>query len=62
MKNEKKFKDVFFYFEIDDHSNFIKFHYRLIVHQKPLNWNHCKLHENLMVFDELSNDNKLHEI
>jgi hypothetical protein len=31
----------------------------MIVHQKSLNWNHCKLHENLMVFDELSNDNEI---
>jgi hypothetical protein len=31
----------------------------LIVHQIPLNWNRYKLHENLMIFDELSNDNKI---
>jgi hypothetical protein len=31
----------------------------MIVHQKPLNWNRCKLHENLMVFDGPSNDNEI---
>jgi hypothetical protein len=46
---------MFFYLWIDVHSNFIQFHYCLIVHQRPLNWNRCKLHENLMIFDELSN-------
>jgi hypothetical protein len=30
---KKKFIDMFFYLSIDDHSNFIQFHYRLIVHQ-----------------------------
>jgi hypothetical protein len=44
---------------IDDHSNFIQFHYRLIVHQRPLNWNRCKLYENLMVFDGPSNNNEI---
>jgi hypothetical protein len=44
---------------MDSHSNFIQFHYRLIVHQRPLNWNCCKLHEKLMVFDGLSNDNEI---
>jgi hypothetical protein len=37
----------------------MQFHYRLLVHQRPLNWNRCKLHENLMVFDGLSNDNEI---
>jgi hypothetical protein len=37
-----------------------KFHViRLIVHQRPLNWNRCKLYENLMVFDRLSNNNEI---
>jgi hypothetical protein len=31
------FIDVFFYFQIDDHLNFIQFHYHLIVHQGLLN-------------------------
>jgi hypothetical protein len=31
----------------------------LMVHQKLLNWNRCKLYKNLMVFDELSNDNEI---
>jgi hypothetical protein len=31
----------------------------LIVHQKPLNWNRCKLYKKLMVFDGLSNDNEI---
>jgi hypothetical protein len=34
--NKKKFINVFFYFYIDGHSNFMQFHYRLIVHQRPL--------------------------
>jgi hypothetical protein len=59
LKNENKFIDVFFYFKIDGHSNFIQFHYRLIVHQKQLNWNRCKLHEKLIFFYELSNDNEI---
>jgi hypothetical protein len=44
------------------HSNFMQFHYRLIVHQKSLNWNRCKLYENLMVFNKLQMIIKLHEI
>jgi hypothetical protein len=31
----------------------------LIVHQRPLIWNRCKLYENLMVIDGLSNDNEI---
>jgi hypothetical protein len=34
---KKTFIDVFFYLWIDSYSNFIQFHYRLIVHQRPLN-------------------------
>jgi hypothetical protein len=37
----------------------MQFHYRLIVYQISLNWNRYKLHENLMVFDGLSNDNEI---
>jgi hypothetical protein len=62
LKNEKNIVYVIFYFQIDVHSNFMQFHYHLIVHQRSLNWNRCKLHKNLMVFDSLSNDNELHEI
>jgi hypothetical protein len=35
--NGKKFRNEFFYLWIDSHSNFMQFHYRLIVHQRPLN-------------------------
>jgi hypothetical protein len=31
----------------------------MIVHQRPLNWNHYKLYENLMVFDGTSNNNEI---
>jgi hypothetical protein len=37
----------------------MQFHYRFIVHQKPLISNRCKLYENLMTFDGLSNDNEI---
>jgi hypothetical protein len=50
---------VLFYLWIDVHLNFIQFHYRLIVHQRPLNWNRCKLYENLIVFDRLPNNNEI---
>jgi hypothetical protein len=50
---------MFFYLQIDGNSNFIQFHYRLIVHQRPLNWNRYKLHKNLMIFDGSSNDNEI---
>jgi hypothetical protein len=36
-KKIKKIIDVFFYFYIGGHSNFMQFYYRLIVHQRPLN-------------------------
>jgi hypothetical protein len=45
--------------KIDDHSNFMQFHNRLIVHQRSLIWNYGKLFENLTVFDELLNDNEI---
>jgi hypothetical protein len=41
------------------HLNFMQFHYRLIVHQRPLICNRYKLYQNLMVFDGLSNDNEI---
>jgi hypothetical protein len=50
---------VLYYLWIDGHSNFIQFYYRLVVHQRPLNYNRCKLYENLMVFDGLSNNNEI---
>jgi hypothetical protein len=53
------FIDVFFFLSIDGNSNFMQFHYRLIVHQILLNWNRWKLHENLMIFDGPSNDNEI---
>jgi hypothetical protein len=37
FKNKKKIIDVFFYLQIDDHLNFIQFHYHFIVHQGLLN-------------------------
>jgi hypothetical protein len=56
LKNRKKFIDMFFYLWIDGISNFMQFHYRLIVHQRPLNWNRCRLYKILIVFDGLSNN------
>jgi hypothetical protein len=38
LKNEKKFIDVLFYLYIDGHSNFMQFHYRLMVQQKSSNF------------------------
>jgi hypothetical protein len=37
----------------------MQFHYRLIAHQRPLNWKRYKLHENLMIFDGQSNYNEI---
>jgi hypothetical protein len=53
------FIDVFFYLWIDDYSNFIQFHYRLIVHQRPSNFHIIYNGSNLTVFDGLSNDNEI---
>jgi hypothetical protein len=58
-KIEKKLIDIFFYLYIDDDSTFIQFYYRLIVHQRPSNYNHYKLYKILMVLDEVSNDNEI---
>jgi hypothetical protein len=58
-KNRKKFIDVFLYLWIDGYSNFIQFHYRLIVHQTPSNFHIICNGYNLMVFDGLSNDNEI---
>jgi DAD family len=59
LKNKKKFIDVFFYLYIIGHSNFIQFHYRLIVHQRPSNFHIIYNGFKLTVFDELSNDNEM---
>jgi hypothetical protein len=53
------FIDVLFYLWIDGHSNFIQFHYRLIVHQRPSNFHAIYNGSNLTVFDKLSNDNEI---
>jgi hypothetical protein len=58
-KWKKKFIDLFFYLSIDDHSNFIQFHYHLIVHQKLSNFHTIWNGFNLTVFDGLTNDNKI---
>jgi hypothetical protein len=50
---------MFFYLYISGDSYFMQFDYRLIVHQRPLNYNRCKLHNILMVFDGLSNDTEI---
>jgi hypothetical protein len=55
----KKNIDVFFYLWIKGHSNFMQFHYRLIVHQRPSNFYAIYNDLNLMVFDGLSNNNKI---
>jgi hypothetical protein len=44
---------------IDGHSNFMQFHYRLIVHQRLSNFHAIFKGFNLTVFDELSNNNKI---
>jgi DAD family len=59
LKNRKKFIDVFFYLWIDVHSNFMQFHYRLIVHQRPSNFHIIYNGYNSTVFDALSNDNEI---
>jgi hypothetical protein len=57
---ENKFIDVFFYFWIDiGHLNFMKFHYRLIVRQRPSNFHIICNGSNLTVFDGLSNNNEI---
>jgi hypothetical protein len=37
----------------------LQFHYDLIVHQRLLNHNRYNLYNILMIFDELSNNNKI---
>jgi hypothetical protein len=37
LKNGKNFINIFLHLWIEGHSNFIQFHYHLIVHQRPLN-------------------------
>jgi hypothetical protein len=53
------FINVFLYLRIDSHLNFIQFHYRLIVYQRLSNFHVIFNNFNLMVFDGLSNDNKI---
>jgi hypothetical protein len=55
----EKIINVLFYLWIDSYSNFIQFHYRLIIHQKSSNFHAICNGFNLTVFDELSNDNKI---
>jgi hypothetical protein len=50
---------MFFYLYIDGDSNFIQLHYRLIVHQRPSNYNRCKLYKILMVPNGVSNNNEI---
>jgi hypothetical protein len=57
LKKGKNLMDMFFYLQIDSDSNFMQFHYHLIVHQRPSNYNRCKLYKILMVLDGVSNDN-----
>jgi hypothetical protein len=49
---------MFFYLKIDGDSNFIQFHYHLILHQGPAKFYTIYNNYNLMVFDGLSNDNE----
>jgi hypothetical protein len=58
-KNKNIFIDVFFYLWIDGYLNFMQFHYRLIVHQRPSNFHIICNGSNLTVFDGLSNDNEI---
>jgi hypothetical protein len=37
----------------------MQFYYRLIVHQRPLNYNRCKLYKILMILDGVLNDNEI---
>jgi hypothetical protein len=54
---------MLFYLWIEGHSNFIQFHYRLIVHlivhQTPLNFYVIYNGFNLTTFNELSNDDEI---
>jgi hypothetical protein len=50
---------VLFYLYIGVHSNFMQFHYCLIVHQRPPNFHVIYNGFNLTVFDGLSNDNEI---
>jgi hypothetical protein len=59
LKNGKIFMDLFFYLWIEGHSNFMQFHYRVIVYQIPSNFYAICNGSNLTVFDGLSNDNKI---
>jgi hypothetical protein len=49
--------NIILYLYIDGDLNLMQFHYRLIVHQRLSNYNHCKLYKILIVIDGASNDN-----
>jgi hypothetical protein len=53
------FIDMFFYFLIDGHSNFMQLYYHLLVHQRQSNFHIIYNGFNLMIFDGLSNDNEI---
>jgi Zn/Cd-binding protein ZinT len=53
---KKKIIDVLFYLEIDCHSNFIQFHYHLIIQQRSSNFHVIYNGSNLTIFDRLSSD------
>jgi hypothetical protein len=57
-KNRIFLMNIFFYLQIDD-SNFMQLYYHLILHQKPSNYNRCKLYKFLIVLNGLSNDNEI---
>jgi hypothetical protein len=60
LKIEKKTVWIcFFYLYIDGDSNFMQFRYCLIVHQRSLNYNYCKLYKILMVLNRVSNNNEI---
>jgi hypothetical protein len=59
LKNGNFFIDVLFYLWINDHANFMQFHYHLIVHQRPSNFHAICNGSNLTVFDGLSNYNEI---
>jgi hypothetical protein len=59
LKMKKKIIYALFYLYIHGYSNFMQFHYRLIVHQRPSNFHVIYNSSNLTVFDGLSNDNEI---
>jgi hypothetical protein len=51
--------DMFFYLQIDGDSNFMQFHYCLILHQGPSKFYIIYNGYNLTVFDGLLNNNEI---